>query len=477
MGSSTESGVHLAVVASLGVGHMKPLVVFSNRIVSLRSDIHVTFFFHDTDTDTDTDDIISPSSPPHHDTKIRLVKLPPIDQSTILTDSVGTRMSITNIRSLPSLRASLLASRPSALVVDFFATDAFDVARELDIPKYVYFTSNLWALALMLHSPQLDQDIQGAYVAQSEPIRVPGFRSIRAVDLPDPMPDREGEGYRWYIHTCNRLKEADGILVNTFEGLDDSCSDLLSTAPPVFLVGPLIRSASELSPNRRDECLTWLDSQPAESVLFVSFGSGGTLSREQTTELALGLEMSGKRFLWVCRPPTTGNSAGAYFGVLESDDPLKFLPEGFMEHTRRVGLVVPNWVPQVEILGHTAVGGFLSHCGWNSTLESMIAGKPMIAWPLYAEQRMNAVLLSEGIGMAVHALKGNEGRVVKRAEIAELVNVVFEGEEGKVMREKAKEMSGRAVVAVGEGGTSYKSLLQVFEQWKIGSLNYDKILR
>ncbi|KAK1267794.1 UDP-glycosyltransferase 72B3 [Acorus gramineus] len=472
MGSSTESGVHLAVVASLGVGHMKPLAVFSNRIISLRADIHVTFFFHDTDTN-DTDDIVSSSSPPHD--AIRLVKLPPIDQSTILTDSVGARITITNIRSLPSLRASLLASRPSVLVVDFFATDAFDVARELDIPKYVYFTSNLWALALMLHSPQLDKDIQGEYVAQSEPIRVPGFRSIRAVDLPDPMPDREGEGYQWYLHTCNRLKEADGILVNTFEGLDDSGSVLLSPAPPVFLVGPLIRSASEMSPNRRDECLTWLDSQPAESVLFVSFGSGGTLSREQTTELAFGLEMSGKRFLWVCRPPTrTGDSAEAYFGGLQSDDPLKYLPEGFMERTRRVGLVVPNWVPQVEILGHTAVGVFLSHCGWNSTLESMIAGKPMIAWPLYSEQCMNAVLLSEGIGMAVHGLKGKEGRVVKREEIAELVNVVFEG---KVMRDKAKEMSGRAVVAVGEGGTSYKSLLQVFEQWKIGSLNYDKILR
>ncbi|KAK1292750.1 hypothetical protein QJS10_CPB17g02218 [Acorus calamus] len=95
----------------------KPLLEFSKRINSLRAaDTHVSFFFHDSH-------IVSPSSPPHDDTKIRLVKLPPIDQSTILTDSIEARISLTNQRSLPSLRASLLASRPSALVVDLFAKD------------------------------------------------------------------------------------------------------------------------------------------------------------------------------------------------------------------------------------------------------------------------------------------------------------------------------------------------------------------
>jgi hydroquinone glucosyltransferase len=126
------------------------------------------------------------------------------------------------------------------------------------------------------------------------------------------------------------------------------------------------------------------------SVLYVYFGSGGTLSTEQTTELAAGLEASEQKFLWVVHFPSDKDRSAGYFGTSSAehgnDDPLSYLPEGFVERTSGTGLAVPLWAPQVEILNQPAVGGFLSHCGWNSTLESAAAGVPMVAWPLFADQ-------------------------------------------------------------------------------------------
>jgi hydroquinone glucosyltransferase len=116
------------------------------------------------------------------------------------------------------------------------------------------------------------------------------------------------------------------------------------------------------------KCLTWLDKQQPCSVLYVSFGSGGTLSQEQILELALGLELSNHKFLWALRAPSS-SAYSAYLSAGNDVDPLQFLPSGFLERTKEKGMVVPSWAPQIQILNHSSVGGFLSHCGWNSTLE------------------------------------------------------------------------------------------------------------
>ena len=120
----------------------------------------------------------------------------------------------------------------------------------------------------------------------------------------------------------------------------------------------------------REQVLDWLDMQPTESVLYVSLGSGGTISAQQTIELAWGLELSQHRFIWVIRPPADNDASGAFFNITEdgSNGIERFLPSKFLERTHKVGLVVPNWAPQAQILAHPSVGGFLTHCGWNSTL-------------------------------------------------------------------------------------------------------------
>lgn len=213
--------------------------------------------------------------------------------------------------------------------------------------------------------------------------------------------------------------------------------------------------------------MSWLDNHPCDSVLFVALGSGGTLRSEQLTELAWGLEASKQRFILVVQKPTDVSAFATFFNVgSDENDPVAYLPEGFVRRTEGVGLVVPSWAPQVAVLCHEATGGFLSHCGWNSTLESMVHGVPMIAWPLYAEQKMNATMLTEEVGVAVKPAARDGERVIRREEIERVVRLVMEGEEGKIMRRRAKELQESAEKALVYGGSSYESLTRVVESWK-----------
>jgi len=152
---------------------------------------------------------------------------------------------------------------------------------------------------------------------------------------------------------------------------------LLSILP----VGPLLPKAyfsgSAATANMSDPCLEWLDTQPESSVLYVSFGSVAVLSVAQIHELARGLEASGERFLLILRLP-------------HNPDNRPLLPEGFEERMKGRGLVHIGWAPQLHVLSHRALGGFLTHCGWNSTLESICRGVPMLTWPIQADQPMNA---------------------------------------------------------------------------------------
>ncbi|WVZ25268.1 hypothetical protein V8G54_003812 [Vigna mungo] len=167
--------------------------------------------------------------------------------------------------------------------------------------------------------------------------------------------------------------------------------------------------------------LKWLDAQPHGSVTLVCFGSGGTLSRDQIEELALGLEMSEQRFVWVVKSLNKEVANASYF----TED-----TGGFVERTKGRGLVVASWIPQAQVLSHPSIGGFVTHCGWNSILESVVNGVPLVAWPLYTEQNMNVVLVSEGMKVAVRVVIGENG-LAERGEIARVVKMVMEGEEGK----------------------------------------------
>lgn len=204
-----------------------------------------------------------------------------------------------------------------------------------------------------------------------------------------------------------------------------------------------------------------------ETVLYLCVGSGGTLSRAQTIELALGLERSEQRFLWVVRSPNDEVADASFFSNESETDPLDFLPKGFVERTKERGLLVLDWAPQAKVLSHASIGGFLSHCGWNSVLESVANGVPLVAWPLYAEQRMNAVLVTEDVKVALRPKVGENG-LVELVEIARVVRTLMQGEEGKKLRCKMKDLKEAAATTLKENGSSTNQIFQLALKWKKG---------
>ncbi|OVA18915.1 UDP-glucuronosyl/UDP-glucosyltransferase [Macleaya cordata] len=141
------------------------------------------------------------------------------------------------------------------------------------------------------------------------------------------------------------------------------------------------------------------------------------------------------------------------------------MPDGFLVRTKDRGLVLKSWAPQVSILNHKSVGGFVTHCGWNSILEAVCAGIPMVAWPLYAEQRLNKMLLVEEMKLAL-SIDESKGGFVSAAELEKRVKGLMDSEEGKALRENILMMSEAAKAAIGEGGSSHGTLKELTKSWK-----------
>ncbi|XVF17839.1 hypothetical protein REPUB_Repub10bG0159300 [Reevesia pubescens] len=343
--------------------------------------------------------------------------------------------------SKPAFRSAIsaLETPATALIVHVYAVDCLEIADELKIPKFVYISSHAWYLALVIYSPTLDKQVGDD---QKEPFVLP------AMEIP----------------------KADGILVNTWEELQPTTlaalrdEKLLGSVvkAPIFPIG--LVTAEEDVGISKSKSIEWMDKQPKEYVLYVCFGSIGVLSLEQLTELARGLELSQQRFIWVVRPPTTktGVDFNPKFGV--RNDMSSYLPKGFMSRTQNRGLVVPQWAPQMEILSHPSCGGFFTHCGWNSTIECITNGLPMIAWPLYAEQRMNATMLAEELGIAVRSRTIPTKGVVGKEEIVMMIKKIFVDEERLKIRGKAKDLKLSAEKAWSKGGSSYNALAHMVKQ-------------
>ncbi|KAL6297028.1 hypothetical protein ACE6H2_005170 [Prunus campanulata] len=290
---------------------------------------------------------------------------------------------------------------------------------------------------------------------------IPGVRGIRLRDIPSFIRTTDPNDFmlNYLLVEIARAKRASAIILNTFDALDHEVLHGLSTLlPPVYSVGPLHLQLNQIPADDRlksigsnlwteePECLEWLDSKEPNSVVYVNFGSITVMTAEQLIEFAWGLANSNQTFFWVIRPDLVGGEAAV-------------VPPEFMEETEKRGLLA-SWCPQEQVLSHPAIGGFLTHSGWNSTLESFCGGVPMICWPFFAEQHANCRFCCKewGIGMEI------EGDV-KRNYVAGLVRKLMEGEEGKEMRKKALEWKKLAEEATtGPNGSSFVGLDKVVNQ-------------
>ncbi|RVX01823.1 UDP-glycosyltransferase 88B1 [Vitis vinifera] len=366
-----------------------------------------------------------------------------------------------------------------ALIVDSFCTTALSVASQLNIPCYYFFTSGACCLASYLYLPFIHQQTTKSFKDLNTHLHIPGLPPVPASDMAKPILDREDKAYEFFLNMFIHLPRSAGIIVNTFEALEprsvktilDGLCVLDGPTSPIFCIGPLIAADDRSGGGGGGgggipECLTWLESQPKRSVLFLCFGSLGLFSEEQLKEIAVGLERSGQRFLWVVRSPPSKDSSRRFL-ALPDQDLNSLLPDGFLDRTKERGLVVKSWAPQVAVLNHASVGGFVTHCGWNSVLEAVCAGVPMVAWPLYAEQRFNRVVMVEELKLALPMEESEEG-FITATEVEKRVRELMESEEGNTLRLRIMAMKEAAKTAMSDGGSSRDALTKLVQSWRLG---------
>ncbi|KAK3021992.1 hypothetical protein RJ639_045646 [Escallonia herrerae] len=469
--------VELVFIPSAGVGHLVSTVEIAKLLISRNERLSITVLTVKLPYDFGASPSTKPPPPPQQaeaeaeTSRIRFLELKPdgdvptVPSPTFLFGFIS--MHKTHVRDIVQNIIHSESTRLAGFVIDMFCTSMIDVANEFGLPTYVFFTSGAGFLGLMLHLQTLrdhhNQDIT-EYKDSDAELAVPSFENpVPAKVLPSVVLDKEGGSAS--ISLFGRLREAKGIMVNTFAELEPHAVKSLSDAndvPPVYTVGPIL----DINNDKRadDAVLDWLDDQPKSSVVFLCFGSRGTFDGDQVKEIAYALERSGHRFLWSLRRPQPKGKMGS---PSEYPDFNEVLPEGFIERTAGSGKVI-GWAPQVAVLSHPAVGGFVSHCGWNSTLESVWCGVPVAGWPLYAEQQMNAFELVRELGMAVE-IKMDYRKDFRTAEAVVVTAEVIESGIKKLMdsdgdiRKKVEEVKERSRMAVAEGGSSYVSLGRFIE--------------
>ncbi|CAN6205471.1 unnamed protein product [Urochloa humidicola] len=410
---------------------------------------------------------------------IRFHHLPAVDPPT---DHSGIEEYISRYvqRYAPHVRAAVagLTCPVAGVVVDIFCTPLFDAARDLGVPAYVYLIASAAMCALLLRSPSLDEEVPAEVEfeeTEGGAVDVPGLPPVPASCLPSGLENRKIPTYKWFVYNGRRYTEASGIIVNTVAELEPDVLAAIADgrctrgirAPAVYTIGPVIPFAPPPPAGQAHECVRWLDSQPPASVVFLCLGGSGWATVAQAHEIARGLERSGHRFLWVLRgPPEPGSK-------LPTDGDLtEQLPEGFLERTKERGLVWPARAPQKEILAHTAVGGFVTHCGWNSILESLWLGVPMVPWPLGAEQHYNAFMLVAGMGVAVPmTVDRKRNNFVEASELEQAVKALMDGTEAATMvRERTLAMKAACRKAVEGGGSSSVALQRLCEALVVGTV-------
>nr|QEA68978.1 UGT85K22 [Panax ginseng] len=364
---------------------------------------------------------------------------------------------------LAKLNSSAEVPPVTCVIADGSTSFAIEAANELGVPEVQFCTSSACGFMGYFHFPELikrgivpfkDESFLTDGSLDTKVDWIPGMRSIRLKDLPSFIRTTEPNNllFNFAKNEAQNCFKASALIFNTFESLEQEVLQAISSKfPHTYPIGPLSLLLQHL-PNtplysfrpslwKEDtECLEWLDKKEPNSVIYVNYGSVTVMSDQHLKEFAWGLANSKHPFLWIVRPDIVmGDSA--------------ILSQHFLEEIKGRGLLA-SWCPQVEVLSHESVGGFLTHCGWNSTLESICGGVPMICWPFFAEQQTNCryscVDDEWGIGVEVN-------HDVKHEEIEVLVKQIMEGDKGKRLRRRALEWKKKAKDATSVGGSSYNN--------------------
>ncbi|XP_023554156.1 7-deoxyloganetin glucosyltransferase-like [Cucurbita pepo subsp. pepo] len=356
----------------------------------------------------------------------------------------------------------------SCIVGDAIMSFSMLAANEFKIPYALFWTASACGYLGYMRYPQLIKQgliplkdashITDGYLENTVEW-TEGMKSIRLRDLPNFLRTTNPDDVmlNFIDEQMKRSREASAIIINTYESLErDVLNSLSSILQSIYTIGPLHllwnqiedQSLRTLGSNlwvEEPECIEWLNSKEPNSVVYVNFGSVAVMTTEQLIEFAWGLANSRKQFLWITRPD-----------VVVGDSTI--LPLEFVEETKDRSMIA-SWCCQEQVLNHPSIGGFLTHSGWNSTLESICAGVPMISWPFFAEQQTNCryCCTEWGIGMEIDSN-------VKRNEVEELVRELMDGEKGKKMKENVMSLKIKAEEACKPGGSAYKNFDRLMDE-------------
>ncbi|KAI3835897.1 hypothetical protein MKW92_025533 [Papaver armeniacum] len=358
----------------------------------------------------------------------------------------------------------------TCIVSDACMDFTLHVAKELEIPGFLFWTFSFCSFACFLHYPHLIE--RGLVPLKDESCLtngymdiqidwIPGIKNILFKDLPSFVrtTDPNDTMLNYVIKVVTRTYEATSLIFNTFDELEIELLDAFKSQlslPPIYTIGPVhnlhnqipqhgLQSIASNLWKEDTKCLKWLDSKEPGSVMYVNFGSIAVMTSQQLVEFAWGLANTKHTFLWIIRPDlVVGESA--------------MLPPGFTEEIKERGLLA-SWCSQEHVLNHPSIAGFLTHCGWNSSLESLSSGVPMICWPFFGDQLTNCSYLCNhwGVGMEID----ND---VKRDEVEKLVRELMEGEKGKEMKIRAMEWKKKAEEATSPGGSSYANMDKIINK-------------
>ncbi|KAJ1427242.1 UDP-glycosyltransferase family, conserved site [Sesbania bispinosa] len=462
-----EEPLQLYFIPYLAAGHMIPLCDIATLFASRGH--HVTII-----TTPSNAQLLHKSIPSHHNLRLHTVPFP--------SHKVGLREGIENLSDVTDLdnsarvhEAAMLLRGPiqhfteqhppDCIVADFLFPWVDDLANKLRIPRLAFNGFSLFAICAMQSLLAHGSD---SSVIQGLPhqITLNATPPKALTKFMEPILETELKSY--------------GLIVNNFTELDGE--EYIehyekTTGHRAWHVGPaslICRTVQEKAERGQKsvvsvhECLSWLNSKPHNSVLYICFGSLCHFSDKQLYEMACGIEASGHGFIWVV-PEKKGKKDES------EEEKDRWLPKGFEERNVKRGMIIRGWAPQVLILGHPAIGAFLTHCGWNSTVEAVSAGVPLITWPVHDEQFYNEKLITEvreigvEVGAAEWSLIGfvERKKLVSRDSIEKAVRRLMDGgDEADEIRRRAREYGKKARQAVQEGGSSGRNLTALIDDLK-----------
>ncbi|KEH15804.1 putative UDP-glucuronosyl/UDP-glucosyltransferase [Medicago truncatula] len=357
---------------------------------------------------------------------------------------------------------------PDCIVADFLFPWVDELANKLHIPRFAFNGFSLFTICAMesLKSQPLPEDASGSFVIPNFPYDI----------IINSKPPAESKSFIDPLLTI--ALKSHGFIINSFVELDgEECVEYYerTIGHKAWLLGPasLVRKTTQEKANRGEKStlsvqkfLTWLNSKRDNSVLYICFGTFCYFPDKQLYEIASALEELNCEFIWVV-PEKKGKEN-------ESEaEKEKWLPKGFEERTK--GMIVRGWSPQVVILGHSAIGAFLTHCGWNSITEAVSAGIPMITWPVHSDQFYNETLITQvhGIGVEVGADEWltiafrDMEKLIGRDRIKKALRRLMDsGDEAIQIRRRAQEIAKIAKHVVQEGGSSHDNLTALIDELK-----------